>query len=63
MKHFLKGVAAIVITMSISITINIFCNINGISVNESMSTLVTTMFAVLLYQVLIRNEKDKDNKE
>ncbi|MCI8311578.1 MAG: hypothetical protein K2P03_05840 [Lachnospiraceae bacterium] len=63
MKHFLKGVAAIVITMSISIAINIFCNINGISVNESMSTLVTTMFAVLLYQVLIRNEKDKDNKE
>ena len=63
MKHFLKGVAAIVITMGISIAINIFCNINGISVNESMSTLVTTMFAVLLYQVLIRNEKDKDNKE
>lgn len=62
MKHFLKGLAAMAIVLVISMAIHIFCNINGINLdNPIMTTMLSAGFAVLIYHELIKNEKDKES--
>lgn len=63
MKNFLKGVAAVAIVMIISMAIHMFCNMKGINLNTTMTTIVSASFATLIYHVLTNNEKKKDNKE
>ncbi len=57
MSLILKGVAALVITMIISITINIVCNMNGIELNSIALNTVSTTCVLLIYFILIKNEK------
>jgi hypothetical protein len=65
MKHLLKGAAAVAIVMCISILIHIFFNMKGIDLNKYINNIVevmlTSSFSMLIYQVLIRNEKPKDD--
>jgi chromate transport protein ChrA len=62
MKHFLKGLAALAIVLVISMAIHIFCNMNGISLDNSiMTTVLSACLAVFIYQQLIKNEKDKES--
>lgn len=67
MKHFLKGVAAVAIVLFISMLIHIFFNMAGIDLNRYINNFVEIMlassFATLIYQILIKNEKSKDDRE
>lgn len=67
MKHFLKGVAAVAIVMSISMLMHIFLNMKGIDLNryidDVVEILLTSSLAILTYQALIKNEKNKDDQE
>lgn len=56
MKHFLKGAAAVVITMALSIGINVLCNMQGIDLNSTAMTFAFTLCGICIYHVLIRNE-------
>ncbi|MDE6851274.1 MAG: hypothetical protein K2J67_02135 [Lachnospiraceae bacterium] len=60
MKHFLKGAAAVLITMVVNIIVNMICNMRGIDLNTTVTTVVSTFCAILIYQGLTRNEKNKE---
>lgn len=67
MKHFFKGVAAVAIVMFISMIIHIFFNMNGIDINRYINNYVeimlTSSFATLIYQLLLKNEKSKNDQK
>ena len=63
LKHFLKGVVVMVIVMVVNIIINIVCNMNGIDLNSTWQVFVSALFALLLYQGLIKKEKNEDNQK
>lgn len=56
MKHFLKGAVAIAITMIVNIIVHVICNMHGIDLNSIVTTVVSTICAILIYQGLTRNE-------
>ena len=58
MKHLLKGIAALAITMIISMAIHMFCNMHGIDLNSALTTVVSATCALAVYHTLIRNEKE-----
>ncbi len=60
MKHFLKGTAAVAIVLIVSMAIHVFCNMKGINLDMPMEAIVSASFAVLIYHVLIKNEKNKE---
>ena len=57
MKRFLKAAAALVIIMIIDIIIHVICNLNGVELNSFVTTFAAALCAILLYHLLIRNEK------
>ncbi len=61
MKHFLKGAAAVAIVLVISLVIHVFCNMKGINLDQTVTSIVSAMLAVLLYHILIKNEKNKED--
>lgn len=61
MKHFLKGAAAVAIVLVISLVIHIFCNMKGINLDQTVTSIVSAMLAVLVYHLLIKNEKNKED--
>lgn len=61
MKHFLKGAAAVAIVLVISLVIHIFCNMKGINLDQTVTSIVSAMLAVLVYRLLIKNEKNKED--
>lgn len=61
MKHFLKGAAAVAIVLVISLVIHVFCNMKGINLDQTVTSIVSAMFAVLVYHILIKNEKNKED--
>lgn len=61
MKHFLKGAAAAAIVLVISLVIHVFCNMKGINLDQTVTSIVSAMFAVLVYHILIKNEKNKED--
>ncbi len=67
MKHFFKGAIAVAIVMVILIIIHIFFNMKGIDLNRYINNIVETMlassFATLIYQILIKNENKKEDRE
>ena len=65
MKNLLKGAAAVVVVMIVSMLIHVFFNMKGIELptNNVTEVLLTSSFATLIYHVLTKNEKDKDNQE
>ncbi len=67
MKHFLKGTAAVAIVMFILMLIHIFFNMKGIDINRYMNNAVETIlassFGILIYEALIKNEKNIDDQE
>ena len=56
MKHFFKGAVAIAITIIVNIIVYIICNMRGIDLNSIVTTVVSTICAILIYQGLTRNE-------
>ncbi|MCI8513291.1 MAG: hypothetical protein HFI93_01470 [Lachnospiraceae bacterium] len=60
MKHFLKAVAAVAIVLVISMAIHVVCEMKGIELDTVMTTIVSASFATLIYQGLIKNEKNKE---
>ena len=63
MKHFLKGVAVTVVVMIVLIVINVICNMNGHELDSVSTGVVASVTAMLIYSGLIKNEKNKDDKE
>ena len=67
MKHFLKGAAAVAIVLLISMLIHVFFNMKGLDLDNYIGGYVEVMllssFAILIYQALIKNEKNKDRPE
>ncbi len=61
MKHFLKGAAAMAIVLVISLVIHVFCNMKGINLDQTVTSIVSAMLAVLVYHILIKNEKNKED--
>ena len=60
MKHFFKGAAAVVITMTVNMIVHMICNMHGIDLNSTVTTIVSVFCAILIYQGLIRNDKNKE---
>ena len=56
MKHFLKGAAAVIVILIVSMAIHVFCNMKGIHLDQVMTSVVSAGCAVALYHILIRNE-------
>lgn len=65
MKHFFKGAVVVVgvtiVMMIINIIINIVCNKNGINLNSTIMSMISTfigaMSGMLIYDRWIRDEK------
>ena len=53
-KNLLKAVVVVVGVMIVDIVINVICNINGVDLNSISNTFVAVMFAMLLYNVWIK---------
>lgn len=62
MKHLLKGVAVMVGVIVVNMIINIVCNMNGIDLNSTAQSTTSSLCAVLIYDRLIKNEKNKDDR-
>lgn len=65
MKHFLKGAVVVtgvmIVLMIINIIINIVCNKNGIDLNSTVQSMISTFIGVLsatsIYNKWIKDEK------
>lgn len=57
MKHLLKGAAAVVIMMIVSIIVNVLCNRYDMELNTTATNMVWMICALAIYHGLIRNEK------
>lgn len=57
MKHLLKGAAVTAVVLIVSMIIHIFCNMHDIHLNQTVTSTVSAVCAMLLYHGLIRNEK------
>lgn len=57
MKHFFKFVAVMAGIMIVNIIINIVCNKNGVDLNSSVQSIISTFCALFVYDLWIKNEK------
>lgn len=57
MNHFLKGIIVMVGIIIVNMIINIICNINGIDLNATGMSTVSSICAIFIYDRWIRNEK------
>lgn len=57
MKHLLKGAAVAAVVLIVSMIIHVFCNMHDIHLNSTITSTISAICAMLLYQGLIRNEK------
>ncbi len=57
MKHLLKGIIVGAAVLIVSMVINIFCNMHDIHLDQTTTSTVSAVCAMLLYQGLIKNEK------
>ena len=58
-KNLLKAVVVVVGVMIVDIVINVICNISGVDLNSISNTFVAVMFAMLLYNVWIKDNKSE----
>lgn len=63
MKHFFKGAVVTAVVLIVFIGINVICNRNGIDLDSVSNAPVIAVCAMLIYQGLTKNEKNKDNQE
>ena len=63
MKNLLKGAAVTVVVMVILIVINVICNMNGHELDSVSTGVVASVGAMLIYDGLTKNKKNKDNQE
>ena len=63
MKKLLKGAAVTVVVMVILIVINMICNMNGHELDSVSTGVVASVGAMLIYDGLTKNKKNKDNQE
>ena len=59
MKRFMKAVAIVAAIWIVLVVINVICNINGDDLNSISNTFVAVMFAMLLYNVWIKDNKSE----
>lgn len=62
MKHFLKGAAVMVVVIIVNMIVHIICNMNDIDLDSTVAGTVSAISALLLYQGLIRIEKNKEQE-
>ena len=60
MKHFFKSVAVGVVVLIVLLVIHVFCNTHDIHLDSTVTSIVSSMCSLLLYQGLIRIEKNKE---
>ncbi len=63
MKHFLKGAAVLVIIIIVLMVINVICNMNGIDLDSVSTGTVAVVGAMLIYDGLLKREKNKDDSK
>ena len=63
MKHFLKGAAVLVIIIIVLMVINVICNMNGIDLDSVSTGTVAAGGAMLIYDGLLKREKNKDDSK
>ena len=63
MKKLLRGAAVTVVVMVILIVINVICNMNGHELDSVSTGVVSSVGAMLIYDGLTKNKKNKDNQE
>ncbi len=63
MKHFLKGAAVVVGIIVVNMIINIISNMNGIDLNSTASSTASAIAGMWIYNGLIMNEKDKEDRK
>lgn len=56
MNNFLKGTASVAIVLIVSLAIHVFCNMKGISLDTTATTVVSASFATLIYHVWTKNK-------
>lgn len=61
MKHLSKGAVVAAVVLVALMGINMFCNMNDIHLNQTVTGTVAAICAMLFYQGLIRNEKNKED--
>ena len=59
MKHFLKGAAVTIVAMMVLIVINVICNVNGHELDPVSTGVASSVGALLIYEGLIKTEKNK----
>lgn len=57
MKHVLKGAAILAGVMVVHIIINVICNMNGVELNSTVMSMLSTVCAILIYSEWIKKEK------
>lgn len=57
MKHVLKGAAILAGVMVVHIIINVICNMNGVELNSTVMSMLSTVCAILIYNEWIKKEK------
>ena len=63
MKKLLKGATVTVVVMVILIVINVICNMNGHELDSVSTGVAASVGAMLIYDGLTKNKKNKDNQE
>lgn len=61
MKHFLKGVAVAAVVLVALMVINMFCDMHDIHLDQTATSTISAVCAMLFYRGLIRNEKSKND--
>ena len=59
MKHLLKGAAVTVIIIIVLMAIHVFCNMHDINLDPLMTGPTSAVCAMLIYNGLTKNEKNK----
>lgn len=62
MKHLLKGAAVAAVVLIALIIINMFCNMHDIHLDQTATGTISAVCAMLFYHGLIKNERNKDEK-
>ena len=60
MKNIIKGIVVVAVITIVSLVIHVFCNMHGVDLNSTATGTVSALCALLLYQGLTRNEKNKE---
>lgn len=57
MKRLLKGIAVTAVVLVVLIAVSVFCNMNGINLDSTVTGTMSAVCAMLLFSGLTKKEK------